>query len=322
METLVLKFGGSSLSDNEKLNIVANKIIEFYKQNKKIVVVVSAQGKITDKLITEAKNLSEIPEKRELDLLLSTGEQMSIAKLSILLNSLGYKTVSLTGWQAGINTTSDFQNAEITSIDADIINKLLEENNIVVVAGFQGIDKNGNITTLGRGGSDTTAVALSYALKAKHCYIFSDVDGIYTSDPNMVPSAKKIDNISYDEMINISNAGAKVLHNKCVELAKEYQIPIETGCTFNKIKGTIINKNISEEKKVKSIIKNDNSSIISIIGYKICDNDKIFPKILDFFKYCNIEILLYLVDEYKITIITKNKVDNKILSLLHDKIIE
>lgn len=173
---IVLKFGGSSLADNLKLNIVAQKIIDFYNENKKIVVVVSAQGKTTDKLIQEARELSNLPNDREMDVLISTGEQVSMSKLAILLNRLGYKAVSLTGVQAGIYTNNINQNAKIENIDTSRIEQELEQGKIVIVAGFQGVNKKGDITTLGRGGSDTTAVALASALNAKHCYIFSDVD--------------------------------------------------------------------------------------------------------------------------------------------------
>ena len=233
MDTIVLKFGGSSVADNIRLNLVAEKIIELYNKNNNIVVVVSAQGKTTDNLIKEAKELSNLPNDREMDVLLSTGEQITISKLSILLNRLGYKAISLTGWQAGIFTNNTNQDAIIEDINAERIEKELAKRKIVIVAGFQGINENQDITTLGRGGSDTTAVALAAKLNAKHCYIFSDVDGVYTTDPNKVTVAKKLDSLSYTEMINISSEGAKVLHNRCVEIADRFKIPIITKSTFN-----------------------------------------------------------------------------------------
>jgi aspartate kinase len=220
------------------------------------VVVVSAQGKTTDNLIKQAGELSSMPAQREMDVLLSSGEQMSMAKLSILLNRLGYKTISLTGWQAGIYTSSSNQNATIESIDTTRIKRELENKKIVVVAGFQGINENLDITTLGRGGSDTTAVALAASLNAKHCYIFSDVDGVYTTDPNKVTTAKKLEDLSYEEMIDISSEGAKVLHNRCVEIAEKFNIPIIAKSTFNNNSGTVINNNI-EGSVVKNIVKND-----------------------------------------------------------------
>jgi len=251
-----MKFGGSSVADNIRLNLVAEKIIELYNQKNNIVVVVSAQGKTTDNLIKQAGELSSMPSDREMDVLLSTGEQITIAKLSILLNRLGYKAISLTGWQAGIYTSNTNQDSIIENIDTSRIRKELEQGKIVVVAGFQGINENLDITTLGRGGSDTTAVALAASLNAKDCYIFSDVDGVYTTDPNKVNTAKKLDEISYQEMIDISSEGAKVLHNRCVEIAEKFNIPIITKSTFNNVPGTIITSNI-EGSVVKSIVKND-----------------------------------------------------------------
>ena len=264
MDTIVLKFGGSSLSDNINLNIVAKKIIELKEEGNKIICVVSAQGKTTDNLIKEAKELSAVPNEREMDALLSTGEQMSAAsKLAILLTMLGYKAISLTGWQAGIYTNSDYQSSKIMNIDVTRINKELDKGKIVVVTGFQGVDEKQNITTLGRGGSDTTAVAIAAAVKANHCYIFSDVDGVYTADPRDVKLAHKLNSISYEEMSYISGEGAKVLHDRCVELAEKYNMPIIAACTFNKNKGTEICSNM-EETAIKSIIKNDNILIVQI----------------------------------------------------------
>ena len=262
MDTIVLKFGGSSVADNIKLSIVANKIIDLYKEHN-IVVVVSAQGKTTDRLLKEAYELSAIPNNRELDVLLSSGEQISISKLSILLNQLGYETVSLTGWQAGIITNNTNQNAIINYIDTKRIEQELNNRKIVVVAGFQGINENLDISTLGRGGSDTTAVALASALKAKHCYIFSDVDGVYTTDPNKVTVAKKLETLSYVEMLEIADEGARVLHNRCINIAENFKIPIITKSTFNNTNGTIIQEKI-EDNKVKSIVKNDDLILIDL----------------------------------------------------------
>lgn len=255
-DTIVLKFGGSSVADNIRLNLVAEKIIDLYDKNNNIVVVVSAQGKTTDRLIKEAKELSNFPDEREMDVLLSTGEQVTISKLSILLNRLGYEAISLTGWQAGIFTTNSNQTATIENIDTTRINKELENHKIVIVAGFQGFNEKLDITTFGRGGSDSTAVALAAALDAKHCYIFSDVDGVYSTDPNKIPDAKKLENLSYSEMLDISSEGAKVLHNRCVEIGEKFNIPIITKSTFNNKPGTVINEKI-EDTTVKSIVKND-----------------------------------------------------------------
>ena len=220
-------------------------------------------GKTTDKLLKEALELSKTPNERELDVLLSSGEQVSISKLSILLNELGYDSISLTGWQAGVYTNSTNQNAIIEGIDTSRILTELSKRKIVIVAGFQGINDKSDITTLGRGGSDTTAVALSASLKAKHCYIFSDVDGVYTTDPNKISNAKKIENLSYNEMLDISNEGAKVLHNRCVEIGEKFKIPIITKSTFNNKNGSVINDKL-ECNEVKSIVQNDNIVLISL----------------------------------------------------------
>lgn len=209
MNTVILKFGGTSVADNIKLNVVAEKIMSLKEEAKNIVVVVSAQGKTTNQLIKEAKELSAIPEEREMDQLLATGEQITASKLSILLNRKGYPTTSLTGWQAGIRTNCIHTSAKIEQIDTSRIEQELEQGKIVIITGFQGYDTKQDITTLGRGGSDTTAVALQVALKADKCYIFSDVDGIYSADPNMITIAKKLDEISFDEMQEVADSRCK-----------------------------------------------------------------------------------------------------------------
>ena len=255
--TVVLKFGGSSVADNIKLNYVADRIKEFYNNKNRVVAVVSAQGKTTDNLIKEAATLSSMPNEREMDVLLSTGEQITMAKLSILLNREGIPAVSLTGWQAGIVTNNTNQDAIIESIDPTRIEKELDKGRVVVVAGFQGINKNGDITTLGRGGSDTTAVAIAAKIKANHCYIYSDVDGVYTTDPNQVTVARKIDSLSYEEMLDIADEGAKVLHNRCVEVGEKFGVPIVAKSTFQDGSGTEINNKPLEGTVIKNIVKND-----------------------------------------------------------------
>ena len=263
MNTIVLKFGGTSVADNEKLNLVANKITTLYDEGHNVVVVVSAQGKKTDQLLNEACELDKTPNSRELDVLLSSGEQVSISKLSILLNQLGYKSISLTGWQAGIFTNNTNQNAIIEHIDTSRITKELSLGKIVIIAGFQGINSNSDITTLGRGGSDTTAISVAAALNARECYIYSDVEGVFTSDPKKVAEARKLKEVSYDEMLDISNEGAKVLHNRCVEIGKKFNIPIIAKSTFKEDEGTIVNNKI-ESQTVKSLVKNDNLIILKI----------------------------------------------------------
>lgn len=317
-DTIVLKFGGSSVSNNESLKIVANKIIDFKNTNKNVVVILSAQGKTTDKLINEAYELAEDVNKRELDALVSCGEQMSSAKLSILLNSLGFNSVSLTGWQAGIYTNNTNHDAIIEDINTERIKDELEKGNIVIITGFQGINENLDITTFGRGGSDTTAVAIAATLKAKNCYIFSDVDGIYSSDPNKVKNTKKLTKISYDEMLQLSNEGAKVLHNRCVEIGEKYKIPIITKSTFNNNYGTVISDEKIERDEIKSIIKKEVSRI-SIIGNGIIRNTDAMLKAINFTKQNKLEMLELNVSESKISITFKNTVSDKMLEKLHEE---
>ena len=318
-DIIVLKFGGSSVSNNENLKIVANKIIDFKNNNQNIVVILSAQGKTTDKLINEAYELTEEVNKRELDALVSCGEQMSAAKLSILLNSLGFPSVSLTGWQAGIYTNNTNQDALIETIDTERICSELENGNIVIITGFQGINENLDITTFGRGGSDTTAVAVAAALKAKNCYIFSDVDGIYSSDPNKVQGTKKLTKLSYDEMLELSNEGAKVLHNRCIEIGEKYNIPIITKSTFNDNYGTVISNQKIEKNEIKSIIKKDVSRI-SIIGNGIIRNTDAIIKAINFIKQNKLEMLEFDVSESKISITFKTFISDKMLEKLHNEI--
>lgn len=311
MDTIVLKFGGSSVADNEKLKIVANKIIKLYNKENNIVVILSAQGKTTDNLISEAIELSKNTQDREMDMLLSSGEQISIAKLSILLNEMGYKAISLTGWQAGIFTNNTNQNATIKHIDTTRILNELKQRKIVIIAGFQGYNEKLDITTLGRGGSDTSAIAIASALKAKECYIFSDVDGVYTADPNKVENAKKLSALSYEEMMEISSEGAKVLHNRCAEIGEKFKIPIITKSTFNNKAGTIIT-DIIEENTIKSVIKKDISRI-SIVGNGIIRNTEFIKKVVDIIEENKLEMLEFNVSESKISIDFKNIVDDDIL---------
>ncbi len=319
-DTIVLKFGGSSVADNERLKVVADKIINMYNKNNNIVVILSAQGKMTDKLISEAKELAKDVEKREMDALVSCGEQMSAAKLSILLNSLGYKAISLTGWQAGIYTNNTNENAIIQNINTERILKELEKKHIVIITGFQGINENMDITTFGRGGSDTSAVAVAAALDAKNCYIFSDVDGVYTADPNKIKNSKKLSALSYEEMLEISSEGAKVLHNRCIEIGEKFKIPIITKSTFNNKPGTVIS-DIIEENTIKSIIKKDLSRV-SIVGNGIIRNIKAMKNVLDIVDRNKLDMLEFDVSESKISITFKNVVDDEILEEIQDKLLE
>ena len=279
--TVVLKFGGSSVADNIKLNFVAEKIKEFYNNKQRVVAVVSAQGKTTDNLIKEAATLSNMPNEREMDVLLSTGEQITMAKLSILLNRDNIPAISLTGWQAGIRTNNTNQDAIIEYIDTTRIEQELDKGKVVIVAGFQGINEEGDITTLGRGGSDTTAVAIAARIKANHCYIYSDVDGVYTTDPNQVKIARKIDSLSYKEMLDISDEGAKVLHNRCVEVGEKFGVPIIAKSTFKDGNGTEINDKPLEGTAIKNIVKND--KLIYVHGVAVDYSAQIFNNIYNIF---------------------------------------
>ena len=268
MGLIVQKFGGSSVATTEKLQLVAEHIEKELKKDNKVVVVVSAQGKTTDKLISEEKEISKKTFPREHDVLVSTGEQITMSKLAMVLQSRGIKSVSLAGWQIPIITNSNYSNARIRYIENETINEYLRAGNVVIVAGFQGIDELGNITTLGRCGSDTTAVALAASLKADRCDIYTDVDGVYLADPRIVPDVKKMEIVSYDEMLELSSMGAKVLHNRCVEIGKKYNVPIYVKSTFekNSIGTKITNNNDLEDLVINGVAKDDYISRITVIG--------------------------------------------------------
>ena len=299
MGIIVQKFGGSSVANIERLNQVAGHIIEEVEKGNKVVVVVSAQGKTTDKLILEEAEITKNPDKREHDVLVSTGEQVTIAKLAMLLIDKKYKAVSLTGWQIPIITNSEFANARIRYIHTDTIEEYLNSGNIVIVAGFQGVDESGNITTFGRGGSDTTAVALAASLKAERCDIFTDVDGVYSTDPRIVSDVRKLKTISYDEMLELSSMGAKVLHNRCVEIGKKYGVPIYVKSTFEKNSiGTLVtNKNL-EDLVISGVAKDDYISKITIIGLdnKIGKTYELFKVLSD--NKINVDIIVQSFGEY------------------------
>ena len=255
-----------------------------------------------------------------MDALISVGEQISASKLAILLNYLGYQAISLTGWQAGIHTSDENQNAKIEYIDCTRIEQELDEGKIVIITGFQGINDNNDITTLGRGGSDTTAVALAASLKAKQCYIYSDVDGIYSADPNKVEGTRKLTDISYEEMHALSSEGAKVLHDRCVEIGEKYNVPIVTGSTFNNNPGTVISHKL-EASGIKSIVKKDVSRV-SVIGFGISSRDEIINKILDIANKNSLEIFNIDISRTKISIVFKEMVKDEILQELHEVLVK
>ncbi|PEE36311.1 aspartate kinase [Bacillus pseudomycoides] len=268
METIVQKFGGTSVGSIQRIQHVADLIIEEYEQGHSVVSVVSAMGKSTDELVALATAITEDPSKREMDMLLTTGEQVTISLLTMALQTKGYNAISLTGWQAGITTESVHSSARITDIHTERIQSHLQEGTIVIVAGFQGLSEENEITTLGRGGSDTTAVALAAALKAKKCDIYTDVTGVYTTDPRVVNSAYKLNEISYDEMLELANLGAGVLHPRAVEFAKNHNVVLEVRSSMEQENGTIVRGecNMEQQSIVKGIAFEDNITRVTIKG--------------------------------------------------------
>lgn len=262
---IVQKYGGSSVADRSRMMNAASRVAEAYREGNEMVVVVSAQGDTTDELLKAAAEINPDASERELDMILSTGEQQSAALMAMALNGMGLPAVSLNGWQMGIVTTETYGNAKIESISTDRIMEEIAKGNIVIAAGFQGINRFGDITTLGRGGSDTTAVALAAALNADKCEIFTDVEGVYTADPRVVKTAKKLDKISYDEMLDFTTMGAKVLHNRSVELAKRYDVPLSVRSSFVRSEGTEV---CAEKGKriVSGIASDKNTALITITG--------------------------------------------------------
>lgn len=258
MSLIVQKYGGTSVANTERVFNVARRVKEYYDKGDRLIVVVSAQGDTTDDLIEKAKEINERPSKREMDVLLSTGEQISMSLLAMALEKLGCPVISLAGWQVGMKTNSDHGNARIQKIDSERLLRELDQNKIVVVAGFQGINRYDDITTLGRGGSDTSAVALAAAVGADLCQIYTDVCGVYTADPRIVPDASKLSDISFDEMVELASLGANVLHNRSVELAKKFNINLEVLSSLEKKPGTIVKGVKNVEKMLVRGVARDN----------------------------------------------------------------
>ncbi len=250
MGLIVQKFGGTSVANAERIKAAAKRITDTYKAGSQVIVVVSARGQTTDELIDLAYEITDNPSTREMDMLMSTGEQISIALVAMAIHAFGYPAVSFTGGQVGIVTDSYHTKARIRNINAQRIKKELDSGTIVIVAGFQGIDVNENITTLGRGGSDTTAVALAAIMNADRCDIFTDVDGIYTADPRKVPLARKLNKVSYDEILELASLGAQVMHSRSIEFAKKYNVPLCVRSSFNDSEGTLICKEVKEMEDI------------------------------------------------------------------------
>ncbi|MDD2362761.1 MAG: aspartate kinase [Oscillospiraceae bacterium] len=264
---IVQKFGGSSVANAECVFNVAEIVTEKYKEGNKIIVVVSAQGDTTDDLIEKAREINPHASRREMDMLLSAGEQISIALLAMAIEKMGFPVVSLLGWQAGFNTNSTYSSARIKRIQTERIKAELDKNNIVVVAGFQGVNRFGDITTLGRGGSDTSAVALAAVMNAEICQIYTDVDGVYTADPRKIKNAAKLDEITYDEMLELATLGAQVLNNRSVEMAKKYNVEIEVLSSKSRVPGTKVKEAAKMEKMlIKSAAKDTNVARVMIVG--------------------------------------------------------
>lgn len=322
MSLIVQKFGGTSVRDTERINNVADIVTSAYKEGNDVVVVVSAQGDTTDDFIEKAAEINEKPSKREMDMLLSAGEQISASLLAMAIERMGYPVVSLLGWQAGFDTTSDYGNARIKKVDAARIKKEIDKRRIVVVTGFQGVNRYGDMTTLGRGGSDTSAVAIAATMHADLCQIFTDVDGVYTADPRKIPGAVKLPSISYDEMLELATLGAQVLHNRSVEMAKKYNIELEVLSSLTRSRGTIVKEESNVEKMlISGVAKDDNIARISIIG--VPDKPglafKIFSKLAS--KGVNVDIILQSIGRNGTKDISftveKNKMEDT-LTLLQD----
>ena len=293
MGLIVQKFGGTSVSNAQRIMNVVKIVTDTYKKGNDVVVVVSAQGDTTDDLIAKANEINPNAHKRELDQLLSAGEQISVSLLAMGIEKLGFPVISLLGWQAGFNTNSIYTKARIKNIKTDRLQNEIEKHNIVVVAGFQGINKYEDITTLGRGGSDTSAVAIAAVLNADKCQIYTDVEGVYTADPRKVKNAIKLKEITYDEMLEMATLGAQVLNNRSVEMAKKYGVELEVLSSLNPKQGTIVKEVIKLEKMlIRGVTKDTNVALISILNLQDTPGIafKIFSKLSN--KNINVDIIL------------------------------
>lgn len=281
------------MANADRVRNVASIVADTYKAGNDVVVVVSAQGDTTDDLLEKANEINPHASKRELDMLVTAGEQISASLLAMALEGMGMPVISLLGWQMGMKTNSNYGNARIKKIDSERLEAELNRKNIVVVAGFQGINKYEDITTLGRGGSDTTAVAIAAALKADACHIYTDVDGVYTADPRIVKNAKKLDEITYDEMLELATLGAQVLHNRSVEMAKKYNVNLEVRSSLERVEGTVVKEAIKMEKMlIRGVAKDNNVTRVSIVG--VPDTPGIAYKIFSLLsaKKINVDIIL------------------------------
>lgn len=286
---IVKKFGGTSVADKERIFNVARRCIEDYKKGNDVVVVLSAMGKFTDVLVSQARDINPNPPKREMDMLYTIGEQQSVALMAMAMDSLGVPAVSLNAFQVKMHTTSTYGNARLTKIDTERIRNELDSRKIVLVTGFQGVDKSENYTTLGRGGSDTTAVALAAALNADACEIYTDVEGVYTADPRYVKNAKKLSEITYDEMLDLASLGAGVLHNRSVEMAKRYGVQLVVRSSLSLAEGTLVKEAVNMEGMLISGVASDkNTARIAVIGLE--DQPGVAFKLFDHLARHNINV--------------------------------
>ena len=293
MSLIVQKFGGSSVRDAQRIRNVAGIIAETYLEGNDVLVVLSAQGDTTDDLIAKAEEINSHPSKREMDMLLATGEQISVALCAMALESMGLPCVSLTAWQVGIQTTAVHGDARIKRIDSERVQAELDQHRIVLITGFQGMDRAGDVTTLGRGGSDTSAVALAAAVRAKLCQIYTDVDGVYTADPRIVPNARHLDEITYDEMLELASQGAGVLHNRSVELAKKFRVDLEVLSSLERKPGTKVKEVTKVEKTtIAGVAKDTSIARIALIGLR--HNPGVAFQVFDLLSKHNINVDLIL----------------------------
>ena len=293
MSLIVQKFGGSSVRDAQRIRNVAGIIAETYLEGNDVLVVLSAQGDTTDDLIAKAEEINSHPSKREMDMLLATGEQISVALCAMALESMGLPCVSLTAWQVGIQTTAVHGDARIKRIDSERVQAELDQHRIVLITGFQGMDRAGDVTTLGRGGSDTSAVALAAAFRAKLCQIYTDVDGVYTADPRIVPNARHLDEITYDEMLELASQGAGVLHNRSVELAKKFRVDLEVLSSLERKPGTKVKEVTKVEKTtIAGVAKDTGIARIALIGLR--HNPGVAFQVFDLLSKHNINVDLIL----------------------------
>ena len=293
MSLIVQKFGGSSVRDAQRIRNVAGIIAETYLEGNDVLVVLSAQGDTTDDLIAKAEEINSHPSKREMDMLLSTGEQISVALCAMALESMGLPCVSLTAWQVGIQTTAVHGDARIKRSDSERVQAELDQHRIVLITGFQGMDRAGDVTTLGRGGSDTSAVALAAAFRAKLCQIYTDVDGVYTADPRIVPNARHLDEITYDEMLELASQGAGVLHNRSVELAKKFRVDLEVLSSLERKPGTKVKEVTKVEKTtIAGVAKDTSIARIALIGLR--HNPGVAFQVFDLLSKHNINVDLIL----------------------------